>query len=149
MPYTLQEQRDKFLPYLFLLPPMQDNMLVDVFVCIALRYINPNHGYTFPLWSLDRKIIESLPKMDKGDMNYVITWLTHKAVIDRGLRYTNLNDLVDNFDHASKMFVSLCGNNKAVEGMFRCAQLEFYRTVVAPYEDKKKEENGPVSELGS
>jgi hypothetical protein len=37
----------------------------------------------------------------------------------------------------------------SVDGILGCAQKEFYRTVSAKYEDKKKDENGSVSVLDS
>ena len=36
-----------------------------------------------------------------------------------------------------------------VIGMLECAKLELYRQVAVPYEDKKKRNNGAVSELDS
>lgn len=61
-----------------------------------------------------------------GDYNYVITKLIHNSIRKDGLKYKNLNNIV---------------------GMLECAKAEFIRTVVGPYEDKKRIENGPVSEL--
>lgn len=61
-----------------------------------------------------------------GEMNYAISLLIHKYVEKKGLKYTNLNDAI---------------------GILECAKLEFYRTVVSPYEEIKKEANGSVSSL--
>lgn len=70
-----------------------------------------------------------------GDLNYVISRLCHRGfqvpVNDGGgppaeLNYQNLNGLI---------------------GVLECVKLELYRTVVAPYEDRKRKENGPVSTL--
>ena len=36
------------------------------------------------------------------------------------------------------------GNSQGFRGALRCAQMEFYRRVAAPYEDKKIQENGDV-----
>ena len=61
-----------------------------------------------------------------GDMNYVITKLIHGWLIDRHFCYKAINEMV---------------------GVLECAKLELYRMIAAPYEDKKKRENGAVSEL--
>lgn len=59
-----------------------------------------------------------------GELNYVITDLLMKALEDGGgVSYTRINALV---------------------GVLECAKMELYRRVAAPYEDKKKEENGDV-----
>ena len=62
----------------------------------------------------------------KGDYNYVITKILHNYIEDTELCYDNLND---------------------AQGIIECVGKEFYRTVVAPYEDKKKKENGAISDL--
>lgn len=63
-----------------------------------------------------------------GDLNYAISRLVHQYALTKNgpVCYNSLNALM---------------------GVFECAKLEFYRTVVAPYEDTKIEANGPVSEL--
>lgn len=61
-----------------------------------------------------------------GEMNYLITSLLHRWIKIVGVRYANLN---------------------AVAGIIKCVGDEFYRRVTAPYEDKKIEENGCVSEV--
>lgn len=65
---------------------------------------------------------------DNGDLNYCISKLVHEWLLlhPDGLRYNAASD-------AHKAMV--------------CAALEFYRVVVAPYEDLKSKENGPVSIL--
>lgn len=59
---------------------------------------------------------------DAGELNYAIT-----RIIDRylgaELRYQKINDVV---------------------GVLECAKLELYRRLAAPYEDKKRDENGEV-----
>lgn len=65
-----------------------------------------------------------------GHLNYAITKLVHNhidAVADvKGYNYRCLNEVI---------------------GVLECLKLELYRQIVAPYEDKKKKENGPVSNL--
>ena len=61
-----------------------------------------------------------------GDLNYVITSLVHKILENRGVNYQNMNNLV---------------------GALECAKGEFMRVVMGPYEDRKRKENGNVSNL--
>ena len=61
-----------------------------------------------------------------GELNYLITRLCHTYIERHGLSYATCND---------------------VTGVLECAKMELYRMVAAPYEDKKKRENGSVSEL--
>ena len=58
-----------------------------------------------------------------GELNYYLTLLLKEYIKNKGLSYQTINDIVG-----------------ALEG----AKLEFYRRVVAPYEDKKIQENGDV-----
>jgi hypothetical protein len=68
----------------------------------------------------------SLDIENDGELNYCITLLVHKELIKRGVKYQNMNNLI---------------------GVLESAKQEFYRTVVAPYEDLKAIENGTVSAL--
>ena len=61
-----------------------------------------------------------------GDINYAITKFFHSILLQGKLNYSRLNSLI---------------------GTIECVKLEFYRMVVAPYENKKRMENGPVSDL--
>ncbi len=74
------------------------------------------------------KIVEDLTDLTEtnGDLNYAITRLFHEETMIRGLCYDTLNSLM---------------------GVLECVKSEFYRKVVAPYEEKKRIENGGVSEL--
>lgn len=58
-----------------------------------------------------------------GELNYVITDLINGYLEDTGVSYSALNEVI---------------------GVLECAKLELYRRVAAPYEDKKKKENGDV-----
>ena len=69
--------------------------------------------------------IEKIVPEDAGDLNYVITKIALRYLAAKGKRYVNLNEVI---------------------GVFESAKLEFYRRVVAPYEDEKIEENGDVLE---
>lgn len=61
-----------------------------------------------------------------GQLNYIITKLCHNWIIKVGKRYTRLNQVV---------------------GVLHCACMEFYLQLAVPYEDIKKKENGPITEL--
>jgi len=58
-----------------------------------------------------------------GDLNYIISTIGAGYVVAKGLGYTHLNDVM---------------------GVFTGAPLEFYRRVVAPYEDHKRRVNGEI-----
>ena len=58
-----------------------------------------------------------------GCLNYTITRLLIDYLNYKGKSYTTFNSLI---------------------GVLECAKLELYRRMVAPYEDKKKAENGDV-----
>lgn len=64
-----------------------------------------------------------LPAETSGELNYQITKLIFEYFKGNGGRYQQINDILG-----------------ALEG----AKLEFYRRIVAPYEDKKITENGDV-----
>lgn len=87
-----------------------------------MPYIKPENRKVFekPINEISENIISD------GELNFVITSLLHKELNKRGLNYQNVNDLV---------------------GMLECAKLEFYRTVAAPYENIKMDQNGRVSNL--
>jgi hypothetical protein len=75
--------------------------------------------------SVDRKKLlkgKELPST-AGELNFIITCFCKAYLLEKGLSYQNINDVVG-----------------ALEG----AKLEFYRRVAAPYEDIKIEENGDV-----
>lgn len=63
-----------------------------------------------------------------GELNYLLTSILHGFIIKHKLCYTTLNEVI---------------------GVLECAKLELYRQVASPYEDKKKLENGSVSDLDS
>jgi len=58
-----------------------------------------------------------------GELNYAITQLVLGYKIDDPPSYTYYNEVI---------------------GVLECVKLELYRRMVAPYEDKKREENGDV-----
>lgn len=58
-----------------------------------------------------------------GELNYTLTKIIHAYFKENGGRYQQINDIIG-----------------ALEG----AKLEFYRRLVAPYENKKRNENGDV-----
>ena len=57
----------------------------------------------------------------KGDFNFAISLLIQKLIKREGCNYSNLNDAI---------------------GILECVKQEFYRKIVAPYEEIK--ENGDI-----
>jgi|TARA_R110000823_G_scaffold295814_1_gene415793 hypothetical protein len=58
-----------------------------------------------------------------GVLNYCISRIVSEIVKEKGLKYSQLNELI---------------------GVLECAKLELYRRVAAPYEDEKAILNGDV-----
>jgi len=83
-----------------------------------MPYITQNDRYKFDV------ALIALPRIETaGELNYLITQLARKYILDHGLRYEHIN---------------------AIRGALVCVGDEFYRRVIAPYEDKKIAENGDV-----
>jgi len=78
------------------------------------------------------KLIEQTMTLAPGHLNYVISKLCHIYILRKG--------------SGSTIFFSYKVLNEVI-GVLESVKQEFYRKVAAPYEDKKKVENGPVSEL--
>lgn len=68
-----------------------------------------------------------------GDLNYVITRLVHKSIVftvgEPELKHFNYKVL------------------NSVIGVLECAKMEIHRMVISKYEDKKRLENGSVSDI--
>lgn len=64
--------------------------------------------------------------LSAGDLNYCITYLVHAYLKAHGKSYSTMNDCI---------------------GVLDAAKMEFYRRVVAPYEDIKIAENGDMEVL--
>ena len=62
---------------------------------------------------------------DVGKLNFFFTRILDCLLQERGVSYTNINEII---------------------GVLECVKMELYRRIAAPYEDKKKEENGDVYE---
>ena len=75
---------------------------------------------------LDPIVLDNFDSLDDGELNYIITKICHWFIIDRGLKYCTL---------------------VRVMGCLICVMFELYRMVAAPYENKKRMENGPISGL--
>ena len=79
-----------------------------------------------------RKEIDSMMKtlntqiFSAGELNYIFTRILHRQVSFRVKCYDTINFVI---------------------GVLECCKLELYRMVAAPYENKKRMENGPVSDL--
>lgn len=68
--------------------------------------------------------ISNLEPKTPGELNYLMSELCSKYLEQKGLGYTNCNEII---------------------GVIECVKQEFYRRLTAPYEDKKIEENGDIS----
>jgi hypothetical protein len=82
-----------------------------------MPYIEQKHRETF--------MPDLLTPGTAGALNYQITMVIRNYIEIHGLSYQRVNDVIG-----------------ALEG----AKLEFYRRVVAPYEDRKITDNGDVYE---
>ena len=79
-----------------------------------MPYITPERRYA----------LDEVPEPETpGELNYVLTVFADDYVTRQGLSYATLAEVISSFE---------------------CAKLEFYRRVVAPYEDTKIEANGDV-----
>lgn len=73
---------------------------------------------------LHKPIVELKLKISTcGELNYTITKLLALYLESEVVSYTSLNEVI---------------------GVLECAKMEMYRRIAAPYEDKKKKENGDV-----
>lgn len=70
--------------------------------------------------------IDKIIDLNDGQLNYTITRICHRFIICHKLRYFTL---------------------VRVFGGLICVMFELYHLIAAPYEDKKKKENGFISEL--
>ena len=67
--------------------------------------------------------ITDLKPEKAGELNYIISRLCADYIARKGKNYANLNEVM---------------------GVFSCASAEFYRRLVAPYEDEKIESSGDI-----
>lgn len=58
-----------------------------------------------------------------GELNFLITSIVDKYLVDNGINYTAINNVI---------------------GALECAKLELYRRLAVPYEDKKIKDHGDV-----
>jgi len=77
-----------------------------------------------------KALSEDIHKGGPGVLNYVMTQLITLYLVDGmfGYNYVDLNEIM---------------------GVLESVKAEFYRRVVVPYEEKKKNENGDVYKLPS
>lgn len=79
--------------------------------------------YIYLYHRADLELKSKIEAQDVGQLNYQITRLLLKYLEMKGLRYDTLNDIV---------------------GVLECSKSEFYRRVVMPYEEYKRQENGDI-----
>jgi hypothetical protein len=82
----------------------------------------------------DRTVRTAISPRTTGELNYAITKLCHEYVAG----HRNI------FGETLSMDYDLCNS---VVGVLECAKQEFYRIVVARYEDEKRKETGPISKV--
>ncbi len=75
----------------------------------------------------DRKELDNRLPKNAGELQYLMAVMFKEYLYSHGNRYQTMNDVM---------------------GALAGAQQEFYRKVVAPYEDKKIAENGGLYEIG-
>jgi hypothetical protein len=140
MPYIDKKRRWLFIPILEKFPEMDNEQLVKLFVELGIRFTGQPYSNDW---------VSQLPEYGVGDMNFIMTWLLHKAVEDRGLKYANLNDLMALPTRAARHLIKNMGlqNDDSLMGVYDCCKLEFYRRIVARYENTKIDDNGAVSKL--
>lgn len=63
---------------------------------------------------------------EPGQLNYTITKIVHDYIEKHTLCYATINEVI---------------------GVLECAKLELYRMVAVPYENRKRHDNGCISEL--
>ena len=68
-------------------------------------------------------LVAKNPPIKAGELNYLITKMCDEYLKNKGLSYSNINEIV---------------------GVLECCKLEFYRRVAGTYEDVKLTENGEV-----
>lgn len=64
--------------------------------------------------------------MTPGEVNFAITRICNRYLLNFGESYTHYNDLI---------------------GVLEAVKLELYRRLVAPYEDQKRHQNGDVYDV--
>ena len=82
------------------------------------------------------------PDTPTGHRNYIFSALAKGYVMMHGRRYVHMEAVIGAFEYA----IRVTGDAETATTL-RCAQLEFYRVEVAPYEDVKCQEHGPVPDL--
>jgi hypothetical protein len=74
-----------------------------------------------------------------GVLNYCVCKLIVKTILARKFNYNQLQAIMETLEAARDHV-----HEKPLRGLLRCVEHEFARRVIAPYEDKKIQENGDV-----
>jgi len=90
-----------------------------------MPYIKPESRDKLEQWLLDSETIGMFGCgiHDAGELNYVFSCIIRGYLAQHGKKYQTMNDVV---------------------GVLDSSKAEFQRRIVAPYEDRKIEENGDV-----
>lgn len=87
-------------------------------------------------------LIPYIPQKDRGDIDFALNLLLQRSNYSVG----ELNYMITRLMHHQLKPVSYTKVNNLI-GMLTCVQLELYRRVGSPYEDKKIKENDDVMEV--
>ena len=83
-----------------------------------------------------------IPVMRRGKIDLIAGELSEEARSDGELNYAITSLLIEHF--ASTDGIYSYSTFERIVGLLECVKLEFYRRLIAPFEDGKKEENGDV-----
>ena len=83
-----------------------------------------------------------IPITRRGKIDLIVGELSEEARNDGELNYAITSLLIKHFASTDGIYsYSIC---ERIVGLLECIKLEIYRRLVAPLEDRKKEENGDV-----
>jgi hypothetical protein len=140
MPYIKPERREQ-------LNTLKDDFpksVGELNYCISKRihryFIDSQLNYT----NLNR-VIGILDTLKLFTGSYTCNYFNSKPTFCDALA-NDLHELISKYAQWSK-YETNEDLTFDIRGVLKCAELELYRQIAAPYEDIKKEQNGPVSEL--
>lgn len=82
---------------------------------------------------------EFVPSKRWGVLNYCVCKIIYKLILSHKFNYNQLQAVMETLEEARENV-----HEKPLRGLLLCVEHEFARRVIAPYEDKKIQENGDV-----
>ncbi len=130
MPYILKVDRPKFQPMI--------DRVVEGFQKVKDLEIRVER---LCMW-VSGMVVKFPECYTRGEVNYIVTEVCVGSMDMKNGPYDRLNDAIGLLDYVASYLTDM-----PRRGIIRCAQLEMYRRLVAPYEDGKinKEENGDIA----